>query len=112
MSAFPTIPHDQSSTRQPNDGIQVDYGDDGTARVRVMFATTQVTFTLSFKQLTSAESDSLIAHYAANKWAPFSYTWPLDSSLYTCVYLDHPALNPSAAHDRQDATVKLAGVAA
>lgn len=112
MSAFPSLPHDPASARQPHDGTLVDYGDDGSARVRVMYAATQFAFSLSFKLLTSAESASLIAHYAANKWAPFSYTWPLDSSIYTCVYLDHPALNPSAAHDRQDATVKLAGVAA
>ena len=112
MSAFPTIPHDQASTRQPNDGAQVDYGDDGTARVRVMYAATQYVFNLALKQMTSAESNSLSAHYAANKWAPFSYTWPLDSTSYTCVYLEHPAIGPSAAHDRADATVKLAGVAA
>lgn len=112
MSAFPDLPHDQASTRQPSDGTVVDYGDDGSARVRVMFATTQMTFNLVLKQMASAASASLAAHYAANKWAPFSYTWPLDSSTYTCVYLEPPALNPSAAHDCQDATVKLAGTAA
>lgn len=112
MSAFPTIAHDQSSTRQPNDGALVDYGDDGTARVRVMFSATQYVFNISLKLMTSTERINLMDHYAANKWAPFSYTWPLDSTNYTCVYLEHPAINPSSAYDRSDATVKLAGVAA
>ena len=112
MSAFPTLPHLNSSIRQPSDGTQVDYGDDGTARVRVMYENTQWTFTLNLHQLTSAEVTDLTDHYAANKTVSFSYTWPEDSSTYTCVYLEHPVPTVSPAYDRSDYVVKLAGVAA
>ena len=112
MSAFPALPHHISSTREPNDGSQVDYGDDGVARVRVMFESTQWAFNLKLDQLTTAQMSSLIAHYAAHKTISFAYTWPEDSTSYTCVYLGYPQPMVSAAWDRRDAMVKLAGVAA
>lgn len=112
MSAFPTLAHDVSSTREPSDGSQVDYGDDGVARVRVMYAATQWTFDLKLSQLTTDEMASLLAHYAAHQRIAFAYTWPEDGTPYTCVYLNHPAPTVSAAVYRRDALVKLAGVAA
>ena len=112
MSAFPTLAHDVTSTREPSDGSQVDYSDDGVARVRVMYATTQWTFTLKLSQLTTDEMASLLAHYAAHKLVAFSYTWPEDATAYTCVYLGYPTPTVSAAWERRDAVVKLAGVAA
>jgi hypothetical protein len=110
MSAFPTLPHHTSSAREPSDGTQVDYGDDGVARVRVMFATTQWTFTLQLPQLTTAELGSLAAHYAAHKTTSFDYVWPEDGTTYTCVYLAYPIPTVSAAYGRRDMVVKLAGV--
>lgn len=117
MSAFPTLPHHPSSRREPSDGSQVDYGDDGLARVRVMYTATQWTFNLVLPELTATEMASLEAHYAANKLGSFSYTWPQESPdyagiAYTCVYLACPLPTVSAVHDRRDATVMLAGVAA
>ncbi|MBK8872360.1 MAG: hypothetical protein IPN19_15340 [Elusimicrobia bacterium] len=112
MSAFPTLSHDVSSTREPNDGAQVDYGDDGTARVRVMFAATQWAFTLNLNQLTTTELATLMAHYAAHKSLSFSYTWPEDNTTYTCIYVGYPAPKVSAAYARRDVTIKLAGMAA
>lgn len=112
MSAFPTLPHLNSSTRKASDGTLVDYGDDGTARARVMYEATQWVFTLNLHQLTSSEVSGLLAHYSAHKTMSFSYTWPEDSSGYTCVYLDHPDPAVSQAYDRYDYVVKLAGVAA
>lgn len=111
MSAFPTLSHHTSSTRQPNDGQQVDYGDDGAMRVRVMYETTQWTFHLVLDALPAADIATLLAHYATNKTASFSYTWPEDASVYTCGYAAHPALAISEAYARQDAVVDLVGVA-
>ncbi|MBP6735036.1 MAG: hypothetical protein KA142_10180 [Chromatiaceae bacterium] len=112
MSAFPTLPIDVNSTREPNDGAQVDYSDDGKARVRVMYAATQWVFTLNLPQLTTTDMATLMAHYAAHKTLSFAYTWPEDNTNYTCIYLGYPAPKVSAAYDRRDVTVKLAGVAA
>ena len=112
MSAFPTLPHLTTSTRQPSDGTQVDYGDDGTARVRVMYEATRWNFDLKLGQLDGTDTASLLAHYADNKYTSFSYTWPGDSSEYICVYLECPAPAVSAAYDREDYGVKLSGVAA
>ncbi len=111
MSDFPSFPHDVSSSRQPSDGTLVDYGDDGTARVRIMYEATQWIFNLNLKQLTSSDVTSLLDHYGAHKAVNFSYVWPEDSASYLCAYIGHPEPAVSAAVGRYDYTVKLVGVA-
>lgn len=117
MSAFPDLPHGRDSRREANNGHLVDYGEDGVARVRVMFTTTQWTFTLRFPDLSSPDEATLYSHYNANKFGSFSYTWPSESSdhvavNYTCVYLSAPQRTVAEAIGRRHLEVTLAGVAA
>ena len=114
MSAFPDLPHGIDSRREANDGHLVDYGEDGVARVRVMYAATQWILTLQFPNLNATDESSLLAHYAAHKWVSFSYTWPSESpdriaANYTCVYLSAPQRTVAEATGRRHLVVTLAG---
>lgn len=100
-----------ASSRVPNDGQVLDYGDDGVARVRVLYQATQWVFELDYPALTATQVSDLLAHYAAHRLASFGFTWPGDQSSYTCQYLTPPRPRESPGLGCQGYSVTLAGVA-
>ena len=112
MSDFPTLIHHPNSSRAANDGHVIDYGDDGVARVRVLFEATQWVLNLALVDISADERDSLLAHYAANRLLTFPYTWPGDASIYTCQYLGPPQPVHTDSISRYSYAVTLHGVAA
>ena len=109
MAALPTLDWLTESTRDPDDGHIVDYGQDGTARVRVLYSATQWAFTLRSAPLTDAQRDSLLSHYTLHRLATFAFTWPGGTDAYTCTYIARPTVRESRAIGRWDVEVRLQG---
>ena len=109
MAALPSVDWLTDSTREPDDGHVVDYGQDGSARVRVLYSATQWAFDLRSAPLTTAQRDSLLSHYAAHRLTSFTFTWPGGSDAYTCVYTARPIVRESEAVGLWDVKVQLQG---
>ena len=92
MSAYPTLAHDVSSSREPRGGIRVDTAEDGTPRARTLYSATVYDVNILHRALTSTDRDSVNSHYAANKNASFAYTWPDGSVAMTAVYSEAPKI--------------------
>jgi hypothetical protein len=90
MAAYPTLAHDVSSTRTPRGGIKVDTAEDGTPRARTLYSATVYDVAILHRALSSANRDSVLSHYASDKNASFSYTWPDGSVAMTAVYANAP----------------------
>jgi hypothetical protein len=110
MAAFPTLTHDISSRRIPASGIALDRAEDGTLRSRTLYATTTYDFELLLPNLSTADKDSVLSHYASNVNSTFSYTWPAGSVAHTVVYADYPEVI-GLPNGRHDVRVRLAGAA-
>jgi hypothetical protein len=92
MADFPTLLHLRASERRIDAGVVSERAVDGTLRLRRLYAAEKTTFELVLGPLTSSELAELVAHYAGDRDNAFSYTWPEDSSTYTCRYAS--ALRP------------------
>jgi hypothetical protein len=86
MASFPTLPHQLGSKRTTDGGYITDRAQDGTARIRRLYPSAKMSFSLDLGPLDATHVSDLQAHYAADKDNTFSYTWPEDNSSYTCRY--------------------------
>lgn len=111
MAAFPTLPHTVDSTRAPDGGQAVDYAEDGTPRVRSLYAAARWRFDLRL-YLDATQLAALLAHYADEGTAAFSYTWPEDSTAYSVRYVAYPQTSRAGRADLYRVSVELEGQAA
>jgi hypothetical protein len=111
MAAFPTLKHTTDSTHAVEGGQAVDYAEDGVARVRSLYAAARHRFDLELI-CTTAERTALLAHYASEGVAAFSYSSPEDSVAYSVRYVAYPLSAAIRATGLWRMRVALEGAAA
>ena len=107
--AYPTgLNISQQSTATPFSGINSERGADGTLRGQVLHAD-KLEFNVVHSYLNSTDTTTLRDFYTANKSSSFDFTWPMDGSTYTCMFLDRPQWTALAGTSRA-AVVRLGEV--
>lgn len=97
MPTFPSLPWQRDgSTFEPVDDLNIDEWPNGGARGRSFVQGTRYRWTVSLYYLTTAEKDTLMAFYAANKLLPFDLVNKYDGLTYNNVIFA-AAVVPSAA---------------
>ena len=104
--AYPTIPIAENFDRATRDGRQADTAADGFSRIRKLHADRVATFTVTHAYITQAQVATLLAHYASNLTASFTFVAPDDGASYTVAYAARPQIKLHLG-GRRTATVKL-----
>jgi hypothetical protein len=110
MAAFPTLPTLNTSSRTLDGGYLSERAQDGTLRVRRLYAAPAVALQLELGPLTSTQLAALTAHYAADRDNSFSYTWGGDATSYTCRYTSAISVRPGVGAWAWYASLSLEGV--
>jgi hypothetical protein len=89
----PDIPQSFETERKAVEFARVDQTDDGTARV-AFWATTKQSFlmTVRHRQITTAQKDTLLTFWAANKNLEIRYIWPATGTMYHANFTTAPAV--------------------
>lgn len=104
---YPTLLILEESEPAVDGGVLADRATNGMLKVRRLFDEDKTDFVV-VHMLTRAERDTLMAFYAANKTAQFSFYWPGDGATYTCVFKAPP--QPSRRGMYYRVTVRLGQV--
>jgi hypothetical protein len=91
MNTYPTLKTSFGSDPVATDGgVFIDRAEDGTARVRSYWATTNAKITLTHTGISAADQTILDAFYLANRLLAFTYVSPIDSVSRTCLFAGPP----------------------
>lgn len=89
----PDIPQSFETERKAVEFARVDQTDDGTARV-AFWATFKQSFmlTVRHRQITTAQKDTLLTFWAANKNLEIRYIWPATGVMYHANFTSAPSV--------------------
>ncbi len=93
MADYPTILQAIGTEARGADGTVVDRAVSGKPRLRTYF--TQTWYEVKVvHDLDDTDMDTLNAHYAADKYNAFAFTFKGDDTIYTCRYGAKPRAKP------------------
>lgn len=94
MTAFPDIydVDSQGYSVDPNDGASLSRADDGTLRIRRLYAATRFDITFRLYSLTSAQSEAVLQFYESYKYEVITWTDPFTSVVYDALMTEPPRI--------------------
>lgn len=108
MAAYPTSIQVYGTRRAALAGTELSRAVNGKPRLRTYYSQTWYEF-LVVHDLTTAEKDAILAHYAADKGNVFNFTYKGDDATYSVRYIAAPEEEPTPGQ-RWRVTVRLVGV--
>lgn len=93
MAAYPTTRQSHGSTMEIAGGTQPDRMESGKIRLRTYHSQIWRVFRL-VHECTTAERDTILAHWSADKNNSFSMTFQGDTTAYTVKYVNKPQYRP------------------
>ena len=102
MADYPSytlVPQVLGSTREPNDGTEVDRAESGRPRFRTMYSQTWSIFKI-VHDCDATQFGLVTTHYLAHQFVSFTLTWAGDATNYTVRYANHPKAIPTEGNDR------------
>lgn len=97
MATYPTLSRAISNTSTVTvlDDLQVDRASNGTPKVRALYTTPKLAFTVIHPMASAAEKATLQAFYTDNRLLTLAFTWPETGAAYTCLFAAPPRYQPA-----------------
>lgn len=94
MTAFPSTYAVDSKgySVEPNDGTSASRADDGTLRIRRLYASTRFAIKFRLYKMTSTDTEAVLLFYESNKNQQITWTDPFTSVVYSVLMTEPPSI--------------------